>query len=341
MITLTPMPMSGTGSMLGASSNKTWVQAIKDKLTPIVQGIQHQVINPTEQKTGVLVLHVSAAAIQNTMSAACHSNPSAPPDDVGEFLSVTRCWLEEAFGMWIAFEQVGLQTQSIGKSLQKAANSALSSDNPSTRSLGSLLDTIGKSDQVLGGLMIDRGHYQQQTIRAMRRLAPDLRDLVLEFNNALDNGVINPSDPVVAQFKADLMQLVTGWRRMVVQQIDLAIFSTKTAADVQYLNQRFLLTQFRLALVVPELLTLSKQTMEALHKLISTLDSYAMPGEALAALEKGGTSAIRDTLNAIREPATKALTTTAYLVLGIGAAAVAGLVILKKTGVIDKFTLHR
>ncbi len=339
----TPMPSVGLGQDTAATGGKR-AKAVNDALIPFTQLAKSEILDPVERKTGGLVFHVPPAEIQAAMLPVCGSGPSLT-GDVGTFLGVTHCWLEEAFGHWIVFEQVGLQAIGIGDALNSAAaqTEARAKKPPITSGVMAAAAESARKARVLAAKFIQMGQKmartaqtQKETVRGMRRLSPDIRDALILFNDAIDTGEISTQDPAIADVKAGLQEVVTGWRRMVVQQIDLALYAAKYAQKIVDVNQRLLLAQFNLALMGPELFAIADGLIKIVDGLLEDIKIFSWPGRALEGLAALPGMVVGGVTKALTDPATKALTQTAWVVAGLAVVGVSGAILLKKYGVIGK-----
>jgi hypothetical protein len=344
MITFTPMPSVGLG--LGQSvKNGKFAQAFQSVLVPFIQQVKSEIIDPVEQKTGKgVVFHIPPAEIQAAMLPVCGAGPSLT-GDIGVFLTVTRCWLDEVFGQWAAFEQVGLQTKAIGDALNNAAKGVEERVKQSSTVLSVLASTleavrtakgIAAKFVTMGQRMIQIAQQQKKTARGMRKLGPDIRDAVILFNDAIDTGEITVQNPAIVQVKTGLEEVVTSWRRMVVQQIDLALYASKYAQKIVIVNNRLIEAQFSLALVTPELFAIADGLIKIIDDLLESISIFVWPAQALNALAELPGKIVRGVVEALTDPAAEALKKTAWVVAGLGVLAVGGAIFLKKYGVIGK-----
>lgn len=335
MIQLMPMPLAGP-------ENGKLTKIARTVLAPFAQKVKSEILDPVEQKTGGLVFHVPPAEIQAAMQPVCGSGPNVT-GDIGTFLAVTGCWLDEAFGMWTAFEQIGMQSKGIGDALNKAVAQvqqqgggnipAVAAANVSAATQARAL---AAKYAVLSAGMIEMAQRQKKALRGLRRLDPDIRDTIILFNDGIDSGELSLKDPSIIQLKSELEAMIAGWRRLIVQQIDLALLGQKHAIKVAEINQKLIEVQFNLAAMVPGLFALADEMLKQIAELIELLDFVSMPGRAFAGLAELPGMVVGGVARALTEPATEAFAKTALIVVAVGSVAVVGAILLKKYGVIGK-----
>jgi hypothetical protein len=300
------------------------------------------VIDPTTRKSRFAFI----SPIDELVAELRRTCGKSPVDDVGLFLSSLDCWVTEAFGWWAQVEQIAQQTLAVGASLiataQKAQDeiNARPPPNVFSQEERTFIETtrrIGISWQRTGNFLLGEAAEWKPILREAGRVSPTLRDIVIVFNDGIDQGTINTDDPRVVAFRTSLEGTVTSWKVEIVNRVVDASFATRRfALSVADLNTQLIGAQFLLSGLVPGALRTIDDLSATLGKLAKSLELVALPGNAIRGLFQLGAEGAAEL---IAKPGGATLTLilkAAGIVAGVAVVGVAGAILLKKAGVIGQ-----
>jgi hypothetical protein len=302
--------------------------------------LQAEVIGPTTKKSRFAFISPIDALVAE-LRRTCGK---APIDDIGVFLNALDCWVTEAFGWWAQVEQIGQQTLAVGASLiataQKAQDeiNARPPPNVFTQTEQSFIATtrrIGLSWQRTGNFLLGEAAEWKPLLREVGRISPVLRDIVIVFNDGIDQGTIDGGDPRIVKFRLAMEDVIDNWKVEIVNRVvDVAFATRRFALSVADLNTQLVNAQFLLSALLPGALRTIEDLGATLGQLAKSLELMSMPGNAIRGLfnlaGEGAAALIRKPGGAILDLILKAV----LIVGGVAAVGVLGAVILKKAGVI-------
>lgn len=334
--------------MLSAQPHTAVVQFQGLGQSPQAQGINEflnavksEVIEPTAAKQS-FQFRSSIAELRSELKGVCLTADDDP--DIGNFLRVVDCWLQESFGWWSEVEAIGGQTLAVGAALidaalglQTRATAEGRALSPTEQNVVSTNLRIGTNLQTTGNILIGQSRSWKNTIRRIDALAPVIRDTVVLFNDSLDSGTIDPDAVETDQLRAAIIDTINVWKfEIVMRAVDSGFITRKFAQQLAQTNAQIIGLQFNLATAPGQLLSTINSLITEIDRLNDLLDFAALPGRALEGL-------IDLTGRAVKkvgvDPAL-ALLKGAGIVAGIalGVTTVA-LIALRKTGVIGEVKL--
>lgn len=318
--------------------------------------VKSEVIEPTAAKRS-FQFRSSVSELRTELKRVCTTADDDP--DIGNFLRVVDCWLQESFGWWSEVESIGGQTLAVGNALVEAGlqlQSAITGQTVNSEiaeaikrkftpsggltqanQIVSMNLRVGTNLQRVGNVLLAQAKSWKETIRRIDTLGPVIRDTVVLFNASLDSGAIDPDDPSTDQLRAAIIDTINTWKfEIVMRAVDSGFITRKFAQQLAQSNAQIIGLQFNLGAASAQLLGTVSSLVDEIQKLSDALDIAALPGRAI----DGITNAVGKGIKNIAVDPTIALLKGIAIIGGIalGVTTVA-LVALRKTGVIGEVKL--